>query len=479
MNSEIINTKQNYYYLTLMLIIIFFRIPYINSLYLSSDEILYLIIGRNILDGEIPNVDNYSNKSPLLYFFYILPSFFENTIFATRIYTIFYIFISSLLLFKVFDKKQNYIDKFLYIIFFIILINQHHGKALMAQTLALPFILLIYNFCLNKKIKFLNIFLCGVCASVSFLIHPVSLFLVFSLFAFMKLSDPLRLNLQKSLVFIFGYSVIFILLAIFYLIKNNFDIYPLFEAIFIIPYKWSLIYSEEPYIFFKTFYENIIKSRFFFLYSVVLIILLLNLFRIIKTLNTKIIFLFLISLLGIINLERNSWPHYIILLPGVILILSESLKKYKNKIKYVCILLVSLPPLIYQVNDFENMYSNNVDKMIDEDLKRITNEISKIPVENDEILIIDNHILYLLLDKKIPSKFKYHGYFFKNKRVEKERMVFNGPSFERELENLINEKKIKYLLVNKNRIKDINEKKFNKYFDSKKMILDRIIFKIK
>ena len=92
----------------------------------------------------------------------------------------------------------------------------------------------------------------------------------------------------------------------------------------------------------------------------------------------------MISLLGIINLERNSWPHYIILLPGVILILSESLKKYKNKIKFVCILLVSLPPLIYQVNDFENMYSNNVDKMIDEDLKRITNEISKIPVENDE-----------------------------------------------------------------------------------------------
>ena len=71
MNSEIINTKQNYFYLKLILIIIFFRIPYINSLYLSSDEILYLIIGRNILDGEIPNVDNYSNKSPLLYFFYV------------------------------------------------------------------------------------------------------------------------------------------------------------------------------------------------------------------------------------------------------------------------------------------------------------------------------------------------------------------------------------------------------------------------
>jgi hypothetical protein len=294
--------NQNYFYIVLILSIFLLRIPYLNNLFLSTDETLYLIGGRNLFEGEIPNVDFYSNKSPFLYFFYILPSFFENIIFATRVYTIFYILISCLLFIKLLNKNQNNIEILIYIIFFVILVNQHHGKALMPQIVGLPFIILIYGFCLSEKSDFFKIFFCGICASLLFLIHPSGIFLSLSGFTFLKLSDQIRLNINKIFIFSLGYTIPFLLLMFFYLIRNDFDLFPLFESLFIIPYKWSIIFSKEPYIFFKTFYENIIKSRFLILYCVVLIFFILNLSRILKKLNIKIIFLFSITLLGIIQI---------------------------------------------------------------------------------------------------------------------------------------------------------------------------------
>jgi hypothetical protein len=471
--------SQNYFYIVLVLSIILLRIPYLNNLFLSTDEILYLIGGRNLFEGEIPNVDFYSNKSPFLYFFYILPSFFENIIFATRVYTIFYILISCLLFIKLLNKNQNNIEILIYIIFFVILVNQHHGKALMPQIVGLPFIILIYGFCLSEKSDFFKIFFCGICASSLFLIHPSGIFLSLSCFTFLKLSDQIRLNINKIFIFSLGYIIPFLLLMFFYLIRNDFDLFPLFESLFIIPYKWSIIFSEKPYIFFKTFHENIIKSRFLILYCVFLIFFILNLSRILKKLNIKIIFLFSITLLGIIQIERNAWPHYIILIPGLILILSESVRTYNKKLKFLLIFIVSISPLIYQINDFQNIYSNNTDKIIDDDLRKAAKVIKKISVKNNEMLILDNHILYLMLNKKIPSKFKYHGYFENNEKARKWRLVYEEPTFADELENLIIERKIKYLVVYKKKIKEIDEERLNKYFDSKIMILNRAIYKIK
>ena len=469
----------NFFYLVLILSILLLRIPYLNSLFLSTDEILYLIGGRNVLHGEVPNVDFLSNKSPFLFFFYVLPSFFENTILATRIYTLLFILISCLLFVKIFHKKQNYFEILIYLILFLILVNQHHGKALMPQIVGLPFIILIYIFCLSEEKNFYKIFYCGICASILFLIHPSSAFLSLSVFTFLKFSDQVKLSLKKIFIFSLGYLIPFLLLIFFYLINNNFDLFSLFENLFIIPYKFTVIFSEDPYIFYKTFYENIIKSRFSILYIVLIILFVLSLSKIIKNINIKILFLFLITLLGIIFMERNAWPHYIILIPGLILIFSESLRTVNNKIKFLCLVIVSILPIIYQINDFENIYSSNPDKIIDNDLKQIANEIKKIPAKKDEMLILDNHILYLMLNKNIPSKFKYHGYFENSEKAKKWRQVYNEPTFDNELINLIKEKKIRYLIVNEKKIKEINEEKLNKYFSSKKIILNRTFFEIK
>ena len=471
--------QKNTLYLFVILCVFLLRYPYLDQLFLSEDENLYLIIGRDLLDGAIPNVDNYSNKSPLLSFFYTIPSFFENVMFTTRIYTYFLILTSSFLLIKLLKKNQSYKEILFFILIFVILINQHQGKALIPQILALPFILLIYIFCLNEKINHINIFFCGTCSAILFLIHPSGIFLAISIFTFLKFSQNIYFNLKIIIFFISGYLFPFILLTFFYLIKNNLEIFPLFESIFIIPYKWSILLNENQNIFFKTFYVNIITSRFLILYIFIFVCLLINVTNITKTLNKKLIFLFLITLLGVFLMKKNSIVYYIILIPGIILIISECLAGYKNKLKFLYIVIFLSPALIYQLNDFQNIYSKNLDKLIDNDIKKISKEIKKISVKNDEMLILDNHILYLILNKKIPSKFKYHTYFEDNDKAAKKRMVFNETSFINELETLMINKKIKYLVVNKKKLKYLNKNKFDKYFESKEIILDRTIFKIK
>ena len=91
------------------LILIFTRIGFWNLIIVDGkwDEITYLIVGREIVNGKVPYIDFYEIKTIFSFFPYIFASLFDNEIFAIRILGFFSILISTILLFFQCKKISN------------------------------------------------------------------------------------------------------------------------------------------------------------------------------------------------------------------------------------------------------------------------------------------------------------------------------------------------------------------------------------
>ena len=97
------------FFLLVILILIFTRVGFWNLIIVDGkwDEITYLIVGREIVNGKVPYIDFYEIKTIFSFFPYIFASLFENEILAVRILGFFSILISTILLFFQCKKISN------------------------------------------------------------------------------------------------------------------------------------------------------------------------------------------------------------------------------------------------------------------------------------------------------------------------------------------------------------------------------------
>lgn len=87
-------------YIVLFLITVAVRLPSFHPNYYQQDESFYLTCGQKIVDGGVQYIDTWDNKPPVLVWFYasFVWLFASKAIFAIRVFTVIYIFVSALLL---------------------------------------------------------------------------------------------------------------------------------------------------------------------------------------------------------------------------------------------------------------------------------------------------------------------------------------------------------------------------------------------
>ena len=145
MNTEY---KTLYLYLYLFLFSFFFRLPYFSELLIDGDETTFLILGKWLMEGNIP-YERYSDFRPfhIFYIYGILYKLSNESIFIFRFYGSLIIFFSSILVFKIslilLDEKKS----FLISLFFIISSSSFYistQSILSEHFFMLPFLASIY-----------------------------------------------------------------------------------------------------------------------------------------------------------------------------------------------------------------------------------------------------------------------------------------------------------------------------------------------
>ncbi len=212
-------------YFLILLVIIFFRIPFFFTDEFNWDESSYILIGQWIVDGNLPYVDRTAVKPPLLYYLYAFFVYLSSgEIFLIRFYGSLLLFINLIFLNKIFkisfNSNFNYVllASFIFSSTFII----KDSNAVFSENFATLFLLisLYYFLKLKKKIDyfFLGFFLaCACMVRLNLAIIPIVVFF----FLIFKFRQNLNNHYQKILLYCCsGLGLVFVVFLPFIISGN-------------------------------------------------------------------------------------------------------------------------------------------------------------------------------------------------------------------------------------------------------------------
>ena len=114
--------NNTYIYFSLLIVSFFNRIFFYKHSYICNDEITFMIMGSEVLNGNLPYIKYFDNKGPLLYILFSITDIVGDQIINARIIANIFVFISSILLFKTLRNfNLSKIESYVGSIFFIFL----------------------------------------------------------------------------------------------------------------------------------------------------------------------------------------------------------------------------------------------------------------------------------------------------------------------------------------------------------------------
>ena len=112
----------------LFLFTILSRFPWWGQIFVSYDTTTFLLIGRELLDGNLPYTTAWDIKGPLLYVPFAFLNIFADPFFAAHIYSALSVFISALFTFLIAKKISLVVYKYR-VPFFNFLLSKKRGSA--------------------------------------------------------------------------------------------------------------------------------------------------------------------------------------------------------------------------------------------------------------------------------------------------------------------------------------------------------------
>jgi len=404
--------------LLLSLIGLILRLPYFSPAVIDWDESTFILMGQNILDGNLPYVELWDLKPPLAFYSFAFFIFvFGKSILAIRLGGFVFLIATSYILYLIgkqaYNKNIGIISAILCIVFVSLTPS---GQATMTEIIALLPLMLTFFILIRFECNSKTLFFLGVCITLAFLVRLNLAYVAVGIFIFiffemrkLKFSDFVK----NLLIFISGSLFVMLLISFPYLITNQGML--LFDSVF----RVSLEHTSSRLSISKVFIELINKGfgiQNLFLWGTTLIGIFLLSFKQINKKNkaTLKVGVFFISILYSIIASGSSHEHYLIQIIPVMAILSAVAINYlitsKTKLFIVLILFFGFLPY----SSIFNEYKFFIDRVVkNQKLEfgpqyKISKFISEMNPKKEPIYLMTDHIIYWFMNMKPPSKVTLH-----------------------------------------------------------------------
>ena len=208
-----------YIYFSLLIISFFNRIFFYKHSYICNDEITMMIIGSEVLNGNLPYIKYFDLKGPLLYILFAITDILGDQIINARIIANIFVFISSILLFKTLRNfNLSKIESYIGSIFFIFLNGiSDFSQCLSSGIVCIPIISYITYVISKNEFEKKDVFYIGFLLAILSLVRQnlIIFSLLVSLLIFLRIKKQDVLNrfliltlsgLFPILIIIFLYS---------------------------------------------------------------------------------------------------------------------------------------------------------------------------------------------------------------------------------------------------------------------------------
>lgn len=353
---------------------ILFSITMVTQFYTLNTETLnwdintFLVMGQDILRGNLPYENQYDNKGPLFYLLYSIPAA-SGKIYVARIFNDLVLSFLVCTMYLLSTKLKPTLSKVYQLtppVYFLLYMSYPIGHAGMSEIYALLFISLGINSVLSPKSNKFKYFNTGLFFSISYLVTP-SVILLISGVSTLIIYRIIKEKRFKQLGFLtIGASLPLTILMVVY--AGNDLLYVLLYTLFIFPIAYTSDKTSEVYLTFIDYLtEYIYLENYFSLGLISIFIFIFFIIDIPKKLfkmselrpNWLIVFsLIILSIVSFFNVPVPWW-HYLIyyfFFSSFILLFIKS-NKLMNTASLL-LLLCSLNVIPFMVRDNVKIISN-------------------------------------------------------------------------------------------------------------------------
>tara|TARA_Y100000591_G_scaffold308030_1_gene307989 strand:- start:599 stop:1990 length:1392 start_codon:yes stop_codon:yes gene_type:complete len=382
---------------TILVFHIIFQSIYLNDEIINWDMSTFLIAGQEVTRGNIPYVNQFEVKGPILFYLYgLIILIVGKNLILVKLVNDLIIYCIVLLLYLTVEKKSNNLrlSFFSGILFVSLMSSRGLGQSGYSEIYALFFIALSIYLYLATQIK-LKLQLSGFFLSISSLISLGSVIFALPFLVITYLNE----GIKKCWLIIFGYSIPHLFFLFLYLFLGKFKFYKF--ALFDLPTKYlsdSFIQHDIIHYVYQVSEEieffNLLMFLFLFIFLFIVIKDYFLLF-----LNICSIFIFFVSTFGAV--------HYLIFF-AYTFCLSFYLIKNKfliNSLLTSLIFVVALGSSKLVINSLNNI-SNVSNIQENYAVYQFSQELNKDNLNQDfSVLALDYHLVLFYLDKPNASYF--------------------------------------------------------------------------
>jgi len=396
-------------YIAIFIIVFFTQFSYIQYEVIDWDESTYFLISKYASEGSVLYVDYWEAKPPIFFLYLgIIFKIFGATLLVGRLAGDLLILLSTIFIYKILEKKYSKIISLSGALFLIYLFSYEASQPTMTEHLGIFFIVLSFYIVLRDK-QDLNFFQLGILFSLAFNTRNNLAFACLGIFIFLVIEN--YLDIKKIYRLALGFFTPIFIISIYFIFHGSLRnyIYMLWEFPLQSTDSYRMNFSE----FTTAFLNKLNLDQTLSLELIIFVVLLIVLIYLLKNIsqlrksNLNILSILILIFLTIsIIFGGRLFNHYLIqLFPFVAVLFASGVNILKN-IKYSATIVLSLTFLINlnllfigfnNILNYENIESNY-------ELKNISNFLSSQGVEGRDILVLENHIIYLYNDSIVPFK---------------------------------------------------------------------------
>jgi len=409
MIEKIKNSNNLLQYGIICLFIFLTQFSYIQHEVIDWDESTYLLISKYVSEGSLLYVDYWEAKPPV-YFIYmgVVFKIFGSSLLVGRLAGDVLLLFSTVLIFKI---LKNYYSKSISLsgsLFLIYLFSYEASQPTMTEHVGIFFIVLSTYIVLRDK-QYINFFWLGTLFSLAFNSRNNLAFACLGIFIFLFIEN--YLDLKKIYKLALGFITPIFVISLYFIYHKSLSnyVYMLWEF----PLQSTDSYRMNINEFRTAFLNKLNLEETLSIELIIFIILFATVAYFFKNISKlretdlnilSILILFFLTVSIIFG--GRLFNHYLIqLFPFIALLFASGINIVKN-IKYLKTVTLLLTVLINinllflgfnNILNYEEINSNY-------ELKNISKFISNEGIEGRDILVLENHLIYLYNDSIVPFK---------------------------------------------------------------------------
>ena len=381
--------------------------------YSKTDSSVFRYFAFAISKGQIPYVDLFDHKGPLLYLINYLGFLINNNY---SVWLIEWIFIFSTLYFIYLTAKLlcNKLFSVITVIISMCYLPTYLEGGNLVEEYAMPFIALsIYIFTdyfLNKKITLFRLLVCGISGGCVLMLRPnmTATWFIFPLFVAIYELKQKNIKVLIKYICFFVFGVLISVIPFFLYFASVGGLKEFFFAYITFNLKYASVDGSK---------NGIIQSINTFITPMVILSVVVTLYSICKKENTLFnlsYLLYILLSLYTIGMSGKTYPHYgMVLIPAFSYTVAFIMSKFKyssfEKISIIStvaiVLFVSFhSPFVELVNNITKKEQFVRSKYLD----AVTEYIKTNTKKDDRIIVIGNkNIIYVETERLSASKYSY------------------------------------------------------------------------